>query len=186
MDELLFYFRYMATDADIFTDEILYVENNVGIGPLYRDGKLEITNKGGYVYPFLDGIIYVNGDLELGTEQGDFTLNLSNQTIFAEGNIDVGGKVTITGSGSIIALGNIEFSPNMESGENDFIFILSIEGDVGLQPGGEFWGSVAANGQADVSPKNLVGHRDPNQGGFVFPGIEPIFDIITYNITKFE
>jgi hypothetical protein len=184
-DELLYYLRYMAMNAGIFTEEILYVDN-AGIGPLYIDGDLEITNKGVYVYPFLDGIVYVDGDLELGTEQGDFTLNLSNQTIFAEGNIDVGGKVTLTGSGSIIALGDIKFAPQMDSGENDFLFILSVSGEVDLQPGGKFWGSVAADGKVSVAPKDLVGHRDPNQGGFIFPGIEPIFDIITYNITKFE
>ncbi len=82
--------------------------------------------------------------------------------------------------------GDIVFKPNMDSGDDDFVFIMSVQGKVLLQPGGEFWGSVAANDMADISPNNLVGHRDPNQGGFVFPGRDPIFDIITYNITQFE
>ena len=198
-DDLLYYFWYMAQAAeDLPVDDDGNAQINVGdpsntnIGPLYVAGNLEIRSSDSCESTpdecprvTIEGIVYVAGDLTIGGAH-PFTLNLSNQTIFAAGSIDVDGQTTLSGSGSIIALGDISFAPNMQSEESDFVFIMSVEGEVDLQPGGSFWGSVAAGGQVRVAPDNIVGHRDPALSGYVFPGIEPIFDIITYNITKFE
>jgi len=183
-EELQYVFGYLAKDAYTFTEDTLDVSVHSNIGPLYRDGDLEITSTVKYVDLFLDGIIYVTGNLIIGAQAQPFTLHLGNQTIFVEGYIKVGGKTTITGSGSIIALGDITFQPNMESGENDFIFIMSVEGEVKLLPDGDFWGAVAANDHVQVQPRDIVGHRDPEGVGFEFPGSDPIIDVLTYNIIK--
>ena len=186
VEDLLSYFGYMATNAVALDSGTLTLSGDSTIGPSYTKGDLTIISEDADANLFLDGIIYIAGDLTIGDQKQDFTLHLGNQTIFAEGSIYVGGRPTLKGSGAIIALEDIYFAPGIDSEVNDFIFIMSVLGGVELQPSGAFWGSVAADGQVDVSPQNIVGHRDPDVAGYVFPGIEPIFDIITYNITKFE
>ena len=185
-EELQYVFGYLAKDAYAFTEDTLDVSVHSNIGPLYREGDLNIlsTSTVEDVDLFLDGIIYVTGNLKIGKTNQDFTVHLGNQTIFVEGYIEVGGKTTITESGSIIALGDITFQPKMQSGDNDFIFIMSVQGEVKLLPDGDFWGSVAGHDHVQVQPLNIIGHRDPQGVGFVFPGSDPIFDILTYNIIK--
>ena len=198
--EYLQYVFWLLAQAaeDLPVDDDGNAQINVGdpsitnIGPLYVDGDLEIMSSDSCESTpdecprvTLEGIVYVAGDLTIGGAH-PFTLNLGNQTIFAAGSIDVDGQTTLSGSGSIIALGDIYFAPNMDSEESDFVFIMSVLGEVQLQPSGDFWGSVAGAEHVQVQPGNIVGHRDAGDVGFEFPGIEPIFDIITYNITQFK
>ena len=131
------------------------------IGPLYRDGDLDIYSTVTDATLTLDDTIYVTGDLTLGGAK-DFTLDLNGQTIFVKSPtddpkyaIDVEGKCTITGSGCIIAIGDIKFAPKMEASSADyFVLIMSvgdtlpsgdtIGGTVYLQPSGTFYGAIAA------------------------------------------
>jgi len=135
---------YSEDHIDIATDPI--------IGPLYRNGTLEIYNGGSAgKNATLNGTVYVTDDLTIGTtkEGHNFTLNLNNQTIYCESDITVGGGCTISGSGCIIAVGDVDFGPNIAAGsENDFVFIMSVEGEVFLHPNGNFYGAIA--GEADV------------------------------------
>jgi hypothetical protein len=144
------------------------------IGPLYRDGTLLIFNTGEKdKIVTLNGTVYVTDDpsthpdLIIGGINKDFTLNLNNQTIYCEGSVDVGGKCTITGSGCIIAVGDIDFHPNIPAGsESNFVFIMSVEGEVLLHPNGDYYGAVVGN--VDVSLLSGTGSltwTSPGEGG---------------------
>jgi len=142
--------------------------NNRTIEPLYHDGELDIynsvTNENATLT--LNGTVYATGDTEIGTPTGkgttrDFTLNLNNETIFVESNstgsgkeaLKIGGKITLTGSGCIIAVGDIDFYPNIAAGsENDFILVMSVEGMVNLHPGGNFYGAIV--GEVEVEAQS--------------------------------
>jgi hypothetical protein len=140
----------------------------------------------------LNGTVYVRDypstqyDLSIGTTQQDFALNLSNKTIFCEGGIEVGGKCTITGSGCIIAVGDILFQPKSISGSNTtFVFILSINGTATAKPSGTFYGAIAG--------KNTVmeyGGEHPsitwtglnNTGVLNFPAGKANMKVLSYTI----
>ncbi len=149
------------------------ISDNATIGPLYRDGNLSIDNNGSAENATLAGTIFVTGDLVFqqpgGT--GDYTLDLMGQTIYVEGSITFPpGKVTISGSGCIIAVGDILFQPGMSSDEGDFIFVMSIEGTVTMKPNGEFYGSVAGNVEIEVFPGSGLTLTQSPEGGLNIPG----------------
>lgn len=157
------------------------------IGPLYRDGNLEIYNGGtAGATATLNGTVYVAGatsQLTIGQTNQDFTLDLNGQSIFVEGEIDIGGKCTITGSGSIIAVGDIDFSPHVSSEEGDFVFLMSVDGTVMFWPQDDFYGSVAGNLEVQLQPGTTLTWVDPAGAGFEFPsGGEAVLDIRTYTI----
>jgi len=79
------------------------------IGPLYAPGDLTIWGSG---VARLDGTVYVKGNLEV---KPGSTINLNGHTIFAEGSIVLKPGCTISGSGCIIAVGDVEFKPNTTS-----------------------------------------------------------------------
>ena len=127
-------------------------------GPLYRDGELDIYSGEKDASAKLNGTVYVTGDTTIGGNK-NWTLNLNNQTIFVESDsigdgkeaLKIGGKVTLAGSGCIIAVGDIDFHPNIATGsENDFILIFSVENKVDLHPGGNFYGAVAGELEVGV------------------------------------
>jgi len=190
-EQLNDYFESFVGNAPHFTDgSIIDVSITPNIGPLYGEGNLDIKSMvDGVDDATLNGIVYVTGDLHIGGAK-DFTLNLSGQTIFVVGTggnqpaIIIDQDCHIDGSGAIIAIGDIKFLPSIDSGTDDFMFIMSVEGEVIVQPQGSFWGSVAGNTNVRVQPNTLVGHFNPQDVGYELPGVEPIFDVLTYNIIK--
>jgi len=139
-------------------------------GSLYRDGNLDIINSG---VPgdlgTLNDYVYVTGDLDIGLTNKDFTLDLNGKTIFVEGEINIGGKCTLTGVGSIVAIGDIYFSPKVTSNPTDFIFLMSVEGTVFMNPQGDFYGSVAGDVEVQLQPGCSVTWRDPSGSEVGFP-----------------
>jgi len=132
---------------------------NTTIEALYRDGPLDIYNSSNTPATLtLNGTAYFTGDLKVGTTNQDFTLNLNGQTIFVESAsadpqkaIEVGGQCTITGSGCIIAVGDVYFAPDGAVGsENDFVLIMSVQGTTTLQPSGTFYGAVVGDVSVQV------------------------------------
>jgi len=109
------------------------------IGPLLAQGDLDITGSG---VARLEGTIYVKGNLRV---LPGCSINLNGQTIYAEGSITLWPGCTISGSGCIIAEGDINFQPNMDSSEDDFLFLMSIGGTCTIQPSGDFYGSLAGD-----------------------------------------
>jgi len=179
-------------------------------GPGYHEhdgGNLIIKSTAENITATLTGTVYIKGDdatLNIGGEGSQhFYLDLNYQTIYVEGrNYDLfqtsknalyvpPGKVTLTGSGVIIAEGNIDFQPNMEAGsEDDFIFVLSLYGRINFQPNGTLYGSVAAQ-EVKVGPGNILTHTDspvnPETGeqvlGFPADAVECVVKILTWDIS---
>lgn len=156
----------------------LDVKNYVatGLGPLYRDGTLSIVNSGSSgITVTLNGTLYITGNTVIGATGHDFTLNLNGQAIFVESDetsgyaLEIGGKCTLTGSGCIIAVGNIQFKPNMSSSPADYVLVMSITGMTYMQPNGDFYGTLA--GSTEVYIQNgSVTWSQPGEGGVNFPG----------------
>jgi hypothetical protein len=158
-----------------------------GFGPLYRDGKLKILNTGtAGLSVTLNGTIYITGETLIGMTDQNFTVNLNGQTIFVEDDtgaapeddpcnpaenqyaLRIGTKCTMTGSGCIIAVGGIEFKPNLNCNPDDHIFVLSIRGVTHMQPNGDFYGTLA--GLAEVYIQNgTASWTDPSGTELNFP-----------------
>jgi len=158
--------------------------------PPYTQGVFDIYNSdaGTVVNATLNGTVYViddlstQYDLQIGKNPHDFTLNLSNQTIFCEGGIQVGGKCTVTGSGCIIAVGDVEFKPKSTvASKGDFIFIMSVNGTVTLQPGGDFYGAVAGNAEVNLQPGNTLYWTGYGEG-VDFPIGQSKMKVLSYTI----
>jgi len=170
------------------------------LGPLYVESELDILNSKTTDPPptlTLTGTIYITGDTLIGKTGKDFTLDLDGHTIFVTSDTTgspyalwIGDKCTIEGPGVIIAVGDIYFEPKAQTGgEENPIFILSVEGKTQIQPSGLFYGAIAGSVEVDVQP----GH-DPNiiypLGGFGgynlnFPGLgEP--KQLVYSIASWQ
>lgn len=129
--------------------------NPTVVDPLYRIGDLEFI--GNNKYGSLSGTVYVADDIP-GAIDGDLTfgpgvtVDLNGQSIFVEGAIYMAPNAGCLGSGCIIAIGDINFQPHVEGDEDDFIFIMSIGGSINVQPGGNFYGTLAAAGGINFQP----------------------------------
>jgi hypothetical protein len=141
----------------------------VHIGPLYAPGNMDINCSGANGWGSIDGLVYVKGDLVTATKGH---LDLNGSTIFVEGSINIQPGFTLLGSGCIIAVGDINFKPNLESDENDFIFLFTIEGQATVQPGGDFYGSIAGDIEVYLSPGNNLTLTEVPDEGINFPGGE--------------
>lgn len=116
------------------------------IGPCRTSGNLVIKGDGDVK---LEGTVYVAGDLDFDATP-DLRVILNGETIYAEGSINMGSGVRLSGPGAIIAAGDVYFSPNMVG--DGFIFVMSVEGELTAQPGGQFYGSLAAASEIDLQP----------------------------------
>jgi hypothetical protein len=154
------------------------------IGPLYLHNggdEVRITsdkNKLGR----LEGTVYVKGDLRIDLAD-DSLIDLNSQTVFVEGNVSMQPGTPLLGPGCIIATGDIAFLPNhMNTG---FILVLSLEGAVAVQPGSDFYGSLAAADGIFVQPGGWVINPGTPPAGVNFPGLDdsdPRVAIASYTI----
>ncbi len=133
------------------------------IEPLSAAGDLTITGSG---WAMLEGTIYVNGDLVV---MPNGTIDLNGKTIYVEGNITLQPTCVITGSGCIIAEGDINFQPTISSNPDDFIFILSIDGIADIKPNGSLYGSVAGAAEVELMPGCTLELTELPEDGLNFP-----------------
>jgi len=141
------------------------------IGPCYREGSLEVDNTGDPATLVLEGTVYVTGDL-LFLQSGsmNYTVDLNGNTIFVEGEIGFPSQhVIVSGSGCIIAVGDIDFQPSVASGEDDFVLVLSIAGIVTFQPSGDFTGCIAGDAHVQLQPESTINWISPEGKGLDFP-----------------
>ena len=171
-EELIDFYLDEVEDEESYGSDLLTLDSDMELGPFYRDGELEIKAGTKDVTLTLTGTFYVSGDTEIGSTGLDFTLDLNNQTIFvASDSADpqkalwIGGKCTVVGSGVIIAIGDIYFEPNIEVGFEDPVFIMSVTGTSTLQPGGDFYGSIAGSVEIELKPGTSVNY--PESDGWV-------------------
>ena len=151
------------------------------MGPVRATGNLDITGDG---VAELNSTLYVQGDLRV---TGQSIIKLNKQTIYAEGTITFQPGSGLYGPGCIIAVGNVNFSPNIYSGEGDFILLMSVNGIVNSQPGNVFYGSMGAGGDVVLQPDceirwvPLPAWLDYPQGGAGADSYVSL-ETITYNI----
>ena len=142
----------------------------------------------------LDGTVYITGSAQINPTQ-EMILDLNGQTIFADGDalsIGAGGggdntKLKIRGPGIIIAVGDIYFAPGEQLGGEDYpIFIFSISGRAELQPGGDFYGAIAAGDQVEMKSNNRVLYPEGGFGGYGlnFPGFGE--GVLVYSIASWQ
>ena len=183
--------------------DYLRVEDHSSFGPGFHDDNLHIVNSGNSVITAtLTGTVYIKGDgvtLDITGGNKHFYLDLNGQTIYVEGKnnlaknewaLEMGNRVQIKGSGVIIAEGNIKFQPNMVAGgEDDFVFVMSMLGEVWFQPGGTFHGSVAGRevrlwpDQDPEDPERTVVYTEPPDDlMFPFDKVESRVKILTWEI----
>lgn len=155
----LFYWQDVEDQTPYGSNTIDLNGANVQLGPLYRDGTLEIMNSSSTPATLtLAGTTYITGDTLIGIIGKDLTLDLNGQTIFVASDtagvqkaLLIGGQVSIQGPGCIIAVGDIYSAPKQQV-TTDPIFVLSVSGTILLQPGGDLYGAVA--GSIDVEVKS--------------------------------
>jgi len=191
-EQLIDYYLEQVDTSQPYPSATIDVKNTPSIGPLYRNGDLTITNSGTAGATItLDGTIYVTGQLIIGNTNKNFTLDLNGQTIFVQdattgskNALEIGGKCTITGSGCIIAVGDIYFAPGGSSNPDDFVLVMSIDGKVRFQPQGDFYGAVVGDVIVELWPGGTFGWTDWSDEDLNFPtGAIRQFEILNWKVT---
>jgi len=193
--------------AEFYLDDVAGVESydpdtldldgvDMELGPFYREGTLAIENSGSNNATLtLTGTFYITGETTI-VPTTDLIIDLNGQTIFVESDSTKppkealylkGPKVTIIGSGVIIAVGDIYFEPNTPVGVNDPIFVMSVEGTTNVQPGGDFYGAIAGSIEVDLQPGTSINYPE-NAGwyedlNFLMGVQELIFHIFSWEVT---
>ena len=135
------------------------------IGPLLAAGDLTITGDG---WIKLDGTIYVQGTL-FTNPTPEIHVALEGHTIFVEGDINLLPGVWLHGSGCIIARYDIDFRPNLDTEGENFVLVLSLEGEVQFNPGTSFTGCIAGDALVQLQPGNTISWVTPEGKGLDFP-----------------
>ena len=163
-------------------------------GPLFRDGTMDIYNSPNTLATItLEGTLYITGKTKIGNEKQSMNLDLNGNTIFVESNLTggagpallIGKKCNLIGPGVIVAIGDVYFEPNVISGEEGPVFIMSASGTTTLQPNGEFYGAVAGKLLVGTKPNVNITYPEDGFPDLNFPGLysyPKIWGILTYNI----
>ncbi len=166
-DQLSGFYQDDVKGLEPYPDDTIDLKDTTIIGPLYRDGDLNIKNTGGQVTAELGGTVYVTGNLIFEQPGGAkaYTIDLNGHTIYVEGSIAFPARrCTISGSGCIIAVGDVTFQPSILSDEDDFIFVMSLEGEIWFSPQGDLYGSVAGFNNVDLQPGSTLEWRELPDG----------------------
>ena len=149
-------------------------ENPYPIGPGHTNGNLTITGTG---VAALNGILYVQGSL---TVMPGSALMLNLETIYADVDITMQPGTDLYGPGCVIAAGDINFQPNLMTGEEAYVLLMSIEGTLKFQPNNDFYGSVAGNIEVLLQPDAGLYWVEPDDG-LEYPECTTL-ETISYNI----
>jgi len=142
------------------------------IGPWYREGSLGVDNTGDPDTLVLEDTIYVTGNLEF-IQPGashNYTINLNGQTIFVEGDFALAStSISIFGSGCIIAVGDINFQPNIVGDGDDFVLVMSVTGETFFHPSGDFTGCIVGDTHVQLQPGCAITWISPEGKGLDVP-----------------
>jgi len=175
------YYWDQVNDLEPSTDDQIDIPEDTGenapfiiprLSSVPSGGKLTVNGDG---WIGLGGTIYVKGNLLL-KAQPQINIDLNGKTIFAEGWINIPPGVTLSGSGCIIAVGDVTFKPNMATEEDDFVLVMSVTGMTTLLPNGTFTGCVAGSEVVQLQPGDpndpfTVQWIDPEEAELNFPGL---------------
>jgi len=175
-EELSGYYRTDVEHLDPYPYGSIDIKGNRPIPALRREGDLNIENTLGTSTSVLQGTVYVTGNLDFlqpGTPKA-YTIDLNGHTIFVERSIVFPpDRVSISGSGCIIAVGNIDFQPAVSSEPNDFVLVMSIEGEVNFNPRGDFTGCIAGDAHVQLQPGTTLDWTSPEGIPLNFPMGDP-------------
>ena len=197
-----FYWPDVKDAVPYYDSDTLDVEDYAEIGPLYRNGTLDIINSGADGLTLsLNGTVYITGDTEIGKTGGEFTLDLKGNTIFVDSDtagsqkaLWIGKHCKVEGPGVMIAIGDIELQPSYSMGsEAGPVFIFSVSGSTTLRPGaqyGELYGAIAGNVTVLVQSGKEVMIKYPDDEGWYaglnFPIGTPKPEQLVYSIASWE
>jgi len=181
-----YYLSQVNVNDDAYPSDTIDIADTTSISALYRDGDLHIDNTGDPETLVLNGTVYVTGNLSFDQPGAnkEYTIALNGQTIYADGSITFPPHfVTISGSGCIIARGDIDFWPDISSVPGDFVFVMSIDGEVDFSPQADFSGALAGNVNVNLqSGCDLTWGGSSGAGLLDFPFGEGLAAILTYTI----
>jgi hypothetical protein len=142
------------------------------IGPWYREGSLGVDNTGDPDTLVLEGTIYVAGNLEF-IQPGashNYSIDLNGHTIFVEGDFTLAStSISIVGSGCIIAVGDVNFQPNIVGEGDDFVLVMSITGETFVHPSGDFSGCIVGDAHVQLQPGSTISWISPEGKGLDVP-----------------
>jgi hypothetical protein len=159
-----YYLQVEDTTPYAFSDVDISANNILETGAFFRDGTLEVTSSSNtHLTVTLNDTLYITGDTQIGVTGKEFTLDLNGQTIYIEsstaGNqyaLRMGTKLTLTGTGCIIGIGDLQIKPNMDANPDDYILVLSISGKTYMQPNGDFYGTLAGSTVVNMQNGDIV------------------------------
>ncbi len=142
------------------------------IGPWYREGNLGVDNTGDPATLVLEDTIYIAGNLEF-IQPGashNYTINLNGHTIFVAGEFSLASSsIGISGSGCVIAVGDVNFQPNIVGEGDDFVLIMSITGETFVHPSGDFTGCIVGDAHVQLQPGSTISWISPEGKGLDVP-----------------
>jgi hypothetical protein len=142
------------------------------IGPWYREGSLGVDNTGDPATLVLGDTIYVDGNLEF-IQPGashDYSIDLDGHTIFVAGDFTLAStSISVVGSGCIIAVGDINFQPNIVGEGDDFVLVMSITGETFVHPSGDFTGCIVGDAHVQLQPGSTISWISPEGKGLDVP-----------------
>ncbi len=142
------------------------------IGPWYREGNLGVDNTGDPATLVLEDTIYIAGNLEF-IQPGashNYTINLNGHTIFVAGEFSLASSsIGISGSGCVIAVGDVNFQPNIVGEGDDFVLIMSIMGETFVHPSGDFTGCIVGDAHVQLQPGSTISWISPEGKGLDVP-----------------
>jgi len=150
------FFGKQVSLSNPYPSSSIMLHGSQAIPSLYRDGDLTISTSSNGSTGVIQGTIYVTGNLNF-PQSGNknYTIDLNGQTIYVQGAIDFPSyRCSVKGPGAIIALGDINFQPGISS--NGFTFIMSVAGEVTVNPSGTLYGSVAGGTILGVQPDWVI------------------------------
>ena len=163
-------YYWQNVEGKPYPEDSIDIELKKTIGPCYTQGSLVIDNTGDPDTLLLGGTVYVGGDLLLAQAGShNYTINLNRNTIFVEGTITAASAIRLSGSGCVIAKGDINCQPGIASQEGEFVLLMSMEGDAWVHPLGGFTGCIAANEKVDLQPNSYIEWISPEGKGLDFP-----------------
>ena len=164
VNQLETYYGFLVTMTNPYSDGTIDVSIPSQSGPLYAQG----VSNGNYVITgtaSLTGNIYIDGNLYL---DANADIDLNGKTIFVTGSISNHPQSCVAGPGSVIALGDINFSPHVSP---SYIFVMSVSGSVDFAPQGAFIGAICAAVNVNLQPNANVTWQDPGIGNLDLPGL---------------
>ena len=132
------------TDLSIQLDGSHTQENPYVLGPIRVDNELEIKGSG---YAILEGTVYAGGLISI---KPGVNIMLNLNTIYCNGTLILYPGCNLEGTGAVASASDLSFQPGVNS--VPYLFLMSVEGFVNLQPNGTFCGSAAGYTGVEAQP----------------------------------